>query len=111
MREAERLIRPLEEVFNRLDIKNLSSQGVIGVIPVEVSTEDLISIAKSEGYEVEGYGADELNLDTGGFWIYPEDKSEMIGFYTKSTTHGEVAYVLDDEFEAFKELFLRGVAK
>jgi len=112
MVESERvIIRPLEEVFDRRSIENLRANGVCAVIPIEVSIEDLMRIAKSKGYEANEVDPDpdQKSFGLGMYWVYlkPEGLKAVV-FYTKPVTDGKAVYILDDEFEAFKEMFLEG---
>ncbi len=108
MQEAEQSIVPLEEVFNRVSVQNLRSQGVKGAILIELPIDELISMAQSKGYEADHYDANRHNLETGVAWIRPKDASYGVELYTKPGDQGGSVYVLDDEFETFKELFLEG---
>lgn len=104
--EAKQMIRPLGDVFNRVSVENLRNEGVKGVIPIGMSKEDLISRAKIKGYLVHDFDLG-LVLETGVILVRSGDRS--VGLYTKREDSDKVVYVLDDEFETFKDLFLDGM--
>jgi flavin-dependent dehydrogenase len=108
MRESEQLLVPLEEVFDPKSVENLKGHGVKGVVPIELPIEELMVIAESRVYEVDGFSL-EMNphLDIGFYWVFPKEEGETaVVFYTKKTPDGEAVYIADDNFERFKELFL-----
>lgn len=118
MRESEQLLVPLEEVFDPQRSENMKRHGVKGAIPIELSIEDLWSIAERKGYKVDGIDPDPRpdRLGMGFYWVYPPDddrevelgivENEAVLFYTKKGPNGKAVYILDDNFERFKELFL-----
>lgn len=100
------IVRPLEEVFNKLTVENLSACGITGVIPIEMSIVDLMLIAESRGYEAkEGVGSNGSRI--GMYWVDPKKEGEeIIEFYTKPVAGGEMVYILDDKLESSQKLFL-----
>lgn len=109
MSEREQVIvRPLEEVFDQRSVENLKRHGVKGVIPIEVSIDELMRIAEGKGYEADGVDIhpDNTRDGIGMYWVYPRQEGETaVVFYTKPVTGAKAVYILDDEFERFKELF------
>lgn len=104
MTEADQIIRPLEEVFNRISVENFRNDGVNGVIPTEITKGELIKRAKAKGYIVHDIDLRGVNLENEVVLVTAEGRS--VGLYTKPAATGEAIYVLDDEFQTFKELFL-----
>lgn len=103
MQESEQMIRPLEEIFDRISADNLRNYGVKGVIPIELSIQEIMSIAQSKGHET--HSVDLLSkADIGMYWINPSRNSLTI--VTKNEPNGEKsAYIFDDDLQRFKELF------
>lgn len=111
LRESEQLIRPLEEVFDRRNVENLRSYGVKGVILIEVPIDELTDIAERRGYEGEWVDPHPdpvwRQAGIGMYWFYPKERGEpAVVLYTKKLADGKAVYILDDEFERFKQLFL-----
>ena len=105
MAEQEQVvIRPLEEVFSETTVQNLKNSGVNGVIPIGISTAELRAIAGSRGYEMDGVNP-HPSRNLGMFWTCSK-QGEAIVFFVKPHGNDETVYVLDDEFERFKEVFL-----
>lgn len=109
MQEAEQIVRPLEEVFNRISVENFRNDGVKGIIPTEISKDELIHRAQELGYIVHDIDLSGVTLDNEVVLVTSEGKS--VGLYTKPGATGEAIYVLDDEFETFKEMFFEGAVR
>lgn len=107
MKEAEQLIRPLEEVFDSLSCRNLRSNGVNGVIPIEILIGDLISIAKEKWFDVDGVGAgDSKSVGFYWFWKRGAGVSSVFEVFTMLERDKESVYVLDTDIDRFKLNFL-----
>ncbi|MBI2012802.1 hypothetical protein HYW39_01175, partial [Candidatus Curtissbacteria bacterium] len=103
MREAERLIRPLEEIFDKVTVQNLKNLGVKGLIPLELSIEELMDIAEKRGYET--HEVDLLSkAEVGMYWISPEEDS--LTFLTKNGPDGKSVYILNDDLGRFKAIYI-----
>lgn len=101
------IVRPLEDVFNRTSVQNLKDCGVNGVIPIEVSFDELMTLAENKGYKTGGIRAELIPEHLGMIWVQTEEDGESpVVFYTRKKAEREEVYVLDCELERFKELFL-----
>lgn len=110
MSETEPLIRQLEDIFGQRNAKVLKTlHGVKGAILIGLSKDELVTIAESKGYETGGF--DPFPSEGFGmYWAYPNKEGEnvlpAVVFYTKHMANRKAVYVLNDEFERFKEVFL-----
>ena len=111
IREAEQMIRPLEEVFDRRSIVNIIPHGVKGVILIEALIETLTDIGKRKGYKSEWVDPHPdpfwRKAGLGMYWFYPKVEGEPpVVFFTKKLPNGKAVYIFDDEVERFKEMFI-----
>ena len=111
MQEAEQMIRPLEEVFDRRSIVNIIPHGVKGVILIEALIETLTDIGKRKGYKSEWVDPHPdpfwRKAGLGMYWFYPKVEGEPpVVLYTKKQSGGKAVYILDNEVERFKEMFI-----
>ena len=102
MIEAEQLIRPLEEIFNQESVQNLRNQGAVGVITLELSVGDLVFATKVRGISMYDLGFFEHEPNVNHCLVLSPDESTVprVTLFVKD----DVAYVLAEEFGAFKEL-------
>lgn len=103
MPESEMMLVPLEAVFDHRSVENLKEAGVNGVIPLEISIEELMTIAKSKGFETDGVDPRLDKPDIGMYWIYPWENALV--FYTKNGPNGKSVYLLDQDWTKFKEVY------
>lgn len=52
--QEQAMMKPLGELFDEISVRNLKNCGVEGLIPIEISVAELVAIAKSKGYFVDG---------------------------------------------------------
>ena|SRR3990170_3041015 len=106
MRESEQLLVPLEEIFDRNSAEYFRTHGVNGIILIELSSGELKAIALKKGCEVEDFNHPPRIGDVGMIVSRPKLKFKRVFFFTKTIPEGEEVYILDEDFERFKEMFL-----
>lgn len=111
LREAEQMVRPLEEVFDRKSVNNLGPHDVKGVILIEAPIDALMDIAKRKGYKGEWVDPHPdpvwRQAGIGMYWFYPKEEGESpLVLYTKKLSDGKAVYIFEDEFERFNDMFV-----
>lgn len=96
----------LEEVVYLGPARILREQGANGFLPIEVSCEELLSLAKRRDLEGFGY-IFEIENKFAFFVVYPHhDKQIGIKFFQRSVDDNTV-YITDNELDNFVKLFLK----
>jgi len=96
----------LEEVVDLESARILQKQGANGFLPIEVSCEELLSIANRRDLEGFGY-IFEIENEFAFFVAYSRyDKQIGIKFFQRST-YDNTVYITDNELDNFVKLFLK----
>lgn len=119
-RQGRPPIIPLEVILGDERARDLKGRRVEGVIPIEVSIEDLQLSARARGLLGEGEEFSKFSADDEEFyWFKPAGDeaadtetglktNPKIYFIVKRNAKREVVYILDEQFDSFKEFFLEG---
>lgn len=84
----------------------------LDMIPVEMSIDELLEVARERGLIAGGFRLVSAKLNRGHWWIYDpttdDDGENKLGvnLQTRVSHSGETVYILKDELQMFKELLL-----